>query len=137
MGIKGVTTSASIFVNSGSSANLLTLQALKILFGRGEVIVPPLTWISDVASVIQNGFKPVFVDINQNDLNMKVEDLKLAYRRTFNTDDGEIVLSDLKARFGFETTTYSDNPYNSAFNEGQRAAVLLIVRMLTEGKEPE
>lgn len=65
----------------------------------------------------------------------KIDDLKLSYRRTFNTDDGEIVLSDLKTRFGFETTTYSDNPYESAFNEGQRAAVLLIVRMLTEGKD--
>ena len=67
----------------------------------------------------------------------EIEELKLAYRRTFNTEDGETVLSDLKARFGFETTTYTDNPYNSAFNEGQRATVLLIVRMLTEGKEPE
>ena len=65
----------------------------------------------------------------------KIEDLKLSYRRTFNTDDGEIVLSYLKTRFGFETTTYSDNTYESAFNEGQRAAVLLIVRMLTEGKD--
>ncbi len=67
----------------------------------------------------------------------EIEELKLAYRRTFNTEDGDKVLSDLKARFGFETTTYTDNPYNSAFNEGQRATVLLIVRMLTEGKEPE
>jgi hypothetical protein len=67
---------------------------------------------------------------------MKVEDLKLAYRRTFNTDDGEIVLSDLKARFGFETTTFSDNPYETAFNEGQRATLLLIVRMLADEKEP-
>ena len=67
----------------------------------------------------------------------EIEELKLVYRRTFNTEDGDKVLSDLKARFGFETTTYTDNPYNSAFNEGQRATVLLIVRMLTEGKEPE
>jgi len=67
----------------------------------------------------------------------EIEELKLAYRRTFNTEDGDKVLSDLKARFGFETTTYTDNPYNSAFNEGQRATVLLIVRMLIEGKEPE
>tara|TARA_R100001463_G_scaffold132567_2_gene193320 strand:- start:351 stop:560 length:210 start_codon:yes stop_codon:yes gene_type:complete len=67
----------------------------------------------------------------------QLEELKLAYRRTFNTEDGDKVLSDLKARFGFETTTYTDNPYNSAFNEGQRATVLLIVRMLIEGKEPE
>jgi hypothetical protein len=67
----------------------------------------------------------------------ELEELKLAYRRTFNTDDGERVLSDLKTRFGFEATTFSDNPYQSAFNEGQRAAVLLIVRMLTERKEPQ
>jgi CDP-6-deoxy-D-xylo-4-hexulose-3-dehydrase len=60
----------SVFVNSGSSANLLTLQALKILYGTGEVIVPPLTWISDIASVIQNGFKPVFADINPRTLCM-------------------------------------------------------------------
>ena len=63
-------TKYSIFVNSGSSANLLTLQALKILYGKGEVIVPPLTWISDIASVIQNDFKPVFADINPKTLCM-------------------------------------------------------------------
>ena len=54
----------------GSSANLLTLQALNILYGKGEVIVPPLTWVSDIASVIQNGFKPIFVDINPKTLCM-------------------------------------------------------------------
>ncbi len=64
----------------------------------------------------------------------QIDDLKLAYRRTFNTEDGAKVLSDLKSRFGYETTTFSDNPYETAFNEGQRAAVLLIVRMLTEEK---
>jgi hypothetical protein len=67
----------------------------------------------------------------------KIEDLKLSYRRTFNTDDGETVLRDLKSRFGFEATTFSGDPYETAFNEGQRAAVLLIVRMLSEEKEPQ
>lgn len=67
----------------------------------------------------------------------QIEDLKLAYRRTFNNDDGAIVVADLKTRFGYETTTFSDNPYETAFNEGQRAAVLLIVRMLTEEKEKQ
>lgn len=60
----------SVFVNSGSSANLLSILALKILYGKGEIIVPTLTWISDIASVIQNGFKPIFVDINPNTLCM-------------------------------------------------------------------
>jgi len=67
----------------------------------------------------------------------KIEELKLSYRRVFNTEDGGVVLSDLKSRFGFEATTFSGDPYETAFNEGQRAAVLLIVRMLSEGKEPQ
>jgi len=60
----------SVFVNSGSSANLLTMSVLKILYGKGEIILPTLTWVSDINSVIQNGFKPVFVDINPKNLCM-------------------------------------------------------------------
>ncbi len=54
----------SVFVNSGASANLITMTAMKHLYGNGDVIVPPLTWVSDIASVLQNGFTPVFTDIN-------------------------------------------------------------------------
>src|SRR5262245_51295577 len=46
----------SVFVNSGSSANLLTMAALRHCRGPGEVIVPTLTWVSDIASVLQCGF---------------------------------------------------------------------------------
>jgi CDP-6-deoxy-D-xylo-4-hexulose-3-dehydrase len=61
----------SVFVNSGASANLLSMAVLKIRHPEGgEVIVPPLTWISDIASVIQNGFTPVFVDIDPRTLAM-------------------------------------------------------------------
>lgn len=60
----------SVFINSGASANLLTMAALKHLYGGGEVIVPTLTWVSDIASVLQNGFTPVFVDINPRNLCM-------------------------------------------------------------------
>ena len=65
----------SIFVNSGSSANLLTLLAIKLLHGTGEIIVPTLTWISDIASVIQNNFKPIFVDINPQTLCMNEDEV--------------------------------------------------------------
>ena len=61
----------SVFVNSGASANLLTMAVLKIAHpDGGEVIVPPLAWVSDVASVMQNGFTPVFVDIDPRTLSM-------------------------------------------------------------------
>lgn len=61
----------SVFVNSGASANLLSMALLKLRYpGGGEVIVPTLTWISDIASVLQHGFKPVFVDIDPTTLSM-------------------------------------------------------------------
>jgi CDP-6-deoxy-D-xylo-4-hexulose-3-dehydrase len=61
----------SVFVNSGASANLLTMAVLKARHpDGGEVIVPPLTWISDIASVVQNGFVPVFADIDRFSLAM-------------------------------------------------------------------
>ena len=61
----------SVFVNSGSSANFLSMALLKLQFPKGgEVIVPPLTWVSDIVSVIANGFTPVFVDIDMNTLGM-------------------------------------------------------------------
>jgi CDP-6-deoxy-D-xylo-4-hexulose-3-dehydrase len=63
----------SVFVNSGSSANLLTMAALKELRGPGQVIVPTLTWASDIVSVLHCGFEPVFVDIDPHTLGMDNE----------------------------------------------------------------
>jgi len=60
----------SVFVNSGSSANTITLLALREKFGPGEVIVPTLTWVSDIAAVLHAGMTPVFVDINPHTLGM-------------------------------------------------------------------
>ena len=61
----------SVFVNSGASANLLSMAMLKIKHPEGgEVIVPPFTWVSDIASIIQCGFTPVFVDIDLDTLGM-------------------------------------------------------------------
>jgi len=66
----------SVFVNSGASANLLTMAVLKIRHPEGgEVITPPLAWISDVASVLQNGFTPVFADIDPQSLAMDSEQI--------------------------------------------------------------
>tara|TARA_B110000196_G_scaffold235093_1_gene203563 strand:+ start:430 stop:1617 length:1188 start_codon:yes stop_codon:yes gene_type:complete len=73
-----VGTKYSIFVNSGSSANFITISALKILNknqNKKEIIVPSLTWVSDINSVIMNGFKPVFVDINLSNLSMNVDEV--------------------------------------------------------------
>ena len=68
----------SVFVNSGSSANYITISALKIMNKnkfKNEIIVPTLTWVSDINSVIMNGFKPIFVDINLSNLSMDVDQI--------------------------------------------------------------
>jgi CDP-6-deoxy-D-xylo-4-hexulose-3-dehydrase len=63
----------SVFVNSGSSANLITMAALRQRLGPGEVVVPTLTWVSDVASVLHCGMTPRFVDIDPRTLGMDEE----------------------------------------------------------------
>tara|TARA_Y100000004_G_C8956676_1_gene431168 strand:- start:2428 stop:3606 length:1179 start_codon:yes stop_codon:yes gene_type:complete len=69
----------SLFVNSGASANELTMLALKHMFpDGGDIIVPPLTWISDVNSVLFANFNPVFVDINFDNLSFNLDLLELS-----------------------------------------------------------
>jgi len=63
----------SVFVNSGSSANLISLAVLRNLYGGGEIIVPPLTWASDISACLQNNFHPVFADINPRTLALDTE----------------------------------------------------------------
>ena len=70
-------TKHSVFVNSGTAANELSMLALKNLYPEGgDIIIPPLTWISDVNSVLFAGFNPVFVDINLNNLSFDLDQLE-------------------------------------------------------------
>jgi CDP-4-dehydro-6-deoxyglucose reductase, E1 len=68
----------SVYVNSGSSANLILVSALKELRkwkDGDEVLVPAVTWPTTVTPVMQNGLKPVFVDVNLDDLSFNYEQL--------------------------------------------------------------
>jgi len=68
----------SVMVNSGASANFISIAMVKELKGEGEVIVPPIGWVSDVSSVAQLGMTPVFVDVSLNDFNITAENIKNA-----------------------------------------------------------
>ena len=67
----------SVFVSSGSAANLITMAALREMAHPagepGEVIVPTICWVSDIVSVLTAGFEPVFVDIDPTTLGMDTE----------------------------------------------------------------
>ena len=72
----------STFVNSGASANLISLHILKELKkNKTEVILPAFTWNSDVVSVINAGFKPIFVDIKLRNLALDEEQVKKKINR--------------------------------------------------------
>jgi len=68
----------SVMVNSGASANYISIAMAKELKGIGEVIVPPLGWVSDLASIAQLGMKPIIVDIDMKNLAITAENIKNA-----------------------------------------------------------
>ena len=71
-------TKYSVFVNSGSSANLLMLSALKQggYLKNDKVVVPSTAWSTDLAPVIQLGLEPLLCDSNMNDLSVDLEHLE-------------------------------------------------------------
>jgi CDP-6-deoxy-D-xylo-4-hexulose-3-dehydrase len=74
-------TKYSVFVNSGSSAILLTLAALNQL-GRlknNKIVVPGLSWATDVSSPMLLGLQPIFCDCNLNDLSCCLDDLEILF----------------------------------------------------------
>ena len=69
----------SVFVNTGTAANELTMLALQYMYPNGgQIIVPPLTWISDINSVWFADFDTVFVDINLKNLSFDLDKLERA-----------------------------------------------------------
>ena len=68
----------SVMVNSGASANYMQIAIAKHLHGKGEVIVPAMSWVSDCSSVINLGMDLVLVDVNLNNFSMSVQALKNA-----------------------------------------------------------
>jgi CDP-6-deoxy-D-xylo-4-hexulose-3-dehydrase len=68
----------STMLNSGNSGNFVSIAIVKELRGIGEVIVPPLGWVSDISSVVQLGMTPVFVDISLDNLAITSENIRKA-----------------------------------------------------------
>ena len=72
----------ALMVNSGSSANLLSMFSLvnpknkKKLNRNDECLIPALCWSTSLWPIIQSGLKPKFVDVDVNSLNVNLNDLK-------------------------------------------------------------
>ena len=83
-------TKYSVFVNSGSSANLLMLYALKILnkMKNNKVCVPTLCWATDLAPVLQFDMKPLLIDCNFDNLSVYLNHLE----EVFKTEEPSVLL---------------------------------------------
>lgn len=69
----------SLYVSSGSTANLLLLSAVKEKYGLKDgdkVLVPACTWVTNVSPVFQVGLEPIFADIDLQTFSFDVEKLK-------------------------------------------------------------
>ena len=60
-----------IMVNSGSSANYLAIEILRLPAGS-EVITPALTFSTTVAPIVRHGLVPAFVDVEPDTFNIDV-----------------------------------------------------------------
>ena len=69
---------------------------------------------------------------------MKLDDLKKTYRQLFNTDEGKVVLRDLKLRNHVLSSSFvAGDPHDTSFREGQRSVILTIMRMMEEKTKAE
>ena len=69
----------SHMVNSGSSANLVLISALKKRFNwddNDEIIVSPVGFATTISVIYQNHLKPVFVDIEWETLNFDISKIE-------------------------------------------------------------
>jgi CDP-6-deoxy-D-xylo-4-hexulose-3-dehydrase len=76
-------TKYSVFVNSGSSSILLTLAALKQKnnLKNLKVVVPSLSWATDLSSPVLLGLDPILCDCNLNDLSCDLEHLEEIFKQ--------------------------------------------------------
>ena len=75
---KKIGTKYSVYLNSGSSAILLTLAALQHTkkLKNNKVIVPGLSWATDVSSPMLLGMEPILCDCNLEDLSCDLDHLE-------------------------------------------------------------
>lgn len=71
----------SVFVNSGSSANLLMIYALlqSQRMKNKKVIVPAVSWATTVAPVIQLGLEPILCDADRDTLGVDIDHLEILF----------------------------------------------------------
>jgi len=89
---KHINTPYSFFCNSGSSANLLLIAACKEHFkwqDGDSILVSPVGFPTTISAIVQNGLKPIFIDIEWHTLNF---DLRLLTKKVSELDKKPVAI---------------------------------------------
>ena len=80
---KKIGTKYSVYVNSGSSAILLALAALNESdrLKNNKIVVPALSWATDVSSPMLLGLDPIMCDCNLEDLSCDLKELESIFKQ--------------------------------------------------------
>lgn len=68
----------SVFLNSGSSANLAMIYSLILSkkLKNNKIIVPAVSWVTTITPAIQFGMEPIMCDCDENNLGLDIDHLK-------------------------------------------------------------
>lgn len=74
----------AVFVNSGSTANMLMLYTLKTMgkLKNEKIVVPSIAWSTTLTPVMQFGMQPILCDVNFDDLSVNVNELRRIFKDT-------------------------------------------------------
>ena len=67
------------------------------------------------------------------DQDTDLKKLKQQYKITFSSKEGEKVLADLTSAY-YHRSSFKENPYETAFREGQRSVLIRIINLIKENK---
>ena len=108
----------SIFCNSGSSANLLMLWALveaNRISKNSKIVVPAVSWATDLSPVIQLGMTPILCDCNLKDFSVDLNHLEQIFKET--KPEVLLLVSVLGLVPDMENITYLCEKYNAILLE--------------------
>lgn len=73
----------AVFVNSGSSANLLMLYVLILMINKqgGKIVIPNLSWATDLSPTLHLGLHPILCDINLDTLSVDLNHLEEIFKK--------------------------------------------------------
>lgn len=66
-----------------------------------------------------------------------IVELTKTYQRVFKSEDGQTVLEDLEKRCNVHNTSFSNDPHETSFREGQRQVVLFLKSIINKNPKGE